>query len=57
MSDEKLAGILARQMPDAKKRRRADLVAITALGKLATLRALKKAARLAKASPRRRRLF
>ena len=57
MRAEKLAGILARQMPDAKKRRRADLVAITALGKLATLRTLKKAARLAKASPRRRRLF
>jgi dephospho-CoA kinase len=57
MSAEKLAGILARQMSDAKKRRRADLVAITALGKLATLRTLKKAARLAKASPRRRRIF
>jgi len=57
MTLEKLAGILARQMPDAQKRRQADLVAPTGLGKLATLRALKKAARLALASPQRRREF
>ena len=57
MTAEKLAGILVRQMSDAQKRRRADLVAHTGLGKLATLRVLKKAARLALASPQRRRKF
>ena len=46
MNDEKLAGILARQMPDSEKRRRADVVAVTALGYLPTLRALKRAIRV-----------
>ncbi|MBL8806640.1 MAG: dephospho-CoA kinase [Rhodospirillales bacterium] len=54
MTAEKLAGILARQMPDSKKRILADVVAITALGHLPTLRALAKAARLARTIPRRR---
>jgi dephospho-CoA kinase len=45
MTHAKLAGILARQMPDALKRRRADIVAISALGLLPTLRALKRALR------------
>jgi dephospho-CoA kinase len=47
MTEAKLAGILARQMPDGLKRRRADIVAITGLGLLPTLRALKRALRLA----------
>lgn len=46
MTDAKLAAILARQMPDSLKRRRADIVAISALGLLPTLRALKRAIRL-----------
>lgn len=45
MTNEKLAGILARQIPDSEKRRRADIVAVTALGYLPTLRALKRAIR------------
>ena len=45
MTDAKLAGILARQMPDALKRRRADIVAVSGLGLLPTLRALKRALR------------
>ena len=56
MTDAKLAGILARQMPDATKRVLADIVAVSALGQLVTLRALRKAARLARKLPRRRRM-
>ena len=37
MNAEKLAGILAQQMPDKEKRRRADLVIPTGLGKRAAL--------------------
>jgi dephospho-CoA kinase len=38
MTPEKLAGILAQQMPDGEKRRRADLVIRTGAGKRAALR-------------------
>jgi dephospho-CoA kinase len=38
MTAEKLAGILSHQMPDAEKRRRADLVVRTGAGKRAALR-------------------
>ncbi len=41
MTAEKFAGILARQMPDAEKRRRADHVIRTGGGRLATRRALR----------------
>jgi len=40
MSPEKLDAILARQLPDAEKRRRADFVVETGQGKRPTLRAL-----------------
>ena len=40
MTAEKLAGILAQQMPDTEKRRRADVVVPTGLGKRLTWRRL-----------------
>ncbi len=46
MTPETLAGILVRQMPDAEKRRRADFVVPSNLGRGATLRRLKEIVRL-----------
>jgi dephospho-CoA kinase len=45
MTAEKLDGILARQMPDREKRRRADVVVPTGLGRAVTLRRLRAAVR------------
>ncbi len=42
MTEAKLDGILARQMPDAEKRRRADFVVPSGLGRAVTLRALRR---------------
>jgi dephospho-CoA kinase len=41
MSEERLGAVLAQQMPDAEKRRRADWVLPTGLGKATTLRRLR----------------
>jgi len=41
MTRKKLAGVLARQMPDSEKRRRADFVVPSGLGRAVTLRRLK----------------
>lgn len=49
MTPERLAFILGRQMPSRAKCRRADWVIPTGLGRAVTLRALKRAVRLAKA--------
>jgi dephospho-CoA kinase len=46
MTRRKLADILARQMPDADKRRRADFVVPSNLGRAVTLRRLKEIVRL-----------
>jgi dephospho-CoA kinase len=52
-SDSRLDAILAAQMPDSEKRRRADFVVPTGLGKDATLRRLKAIVRLLKGRQRR----
>ncbi|MCB2108041.1 MAG: dephospho-CoA kinase [Rhodobacteraceae bacterium] len=48
MTPEKLAGALARQMPDIEKRARADLVLPTGIGKRETLRRIATAVRVIK---------
>jgi dephospho-CoA kinase len=52
MSLAKLAGIESRQMPDAEKRRRADVVIPTGHGRRATWVALKKAVRASRKTDR-----
>jgi len=54
MSAEKLAAILQRQTPDAEKRRRADFLVQTGLGKGPALRRLKRIVTIARARPGRR---
>ena len=51
MSDEKFGALLARQMPDALKRRRADFVIPTGLSRGHTLRRLKSLVKLLKTHP------
>jgi dephospho-CoA kinase len=55
MSAERLAAILAKQMPDAEKRRRADFVVPTGHGRRATLRSLAEIVRVLERRSSRRR--
>ena len=54
MSEARLAAILAQQMPDREKRRRADFIVPTGLGRRLTLRRLAEIARVAPAIRGRR---
>ena len=45
MTDEQIAAIIARQMPDSQKRRRADLIVRTGLSRNAALRPLRRLVR------------
>jgi dephospho-CoA kinase len=51
MTPEKLAGIRAQQLPDAQKRRRADFVVPTGLGRLHTLRSLRRVVKILRENP------
>ena len=51
MTREKLAGIRAQQLPDAEKRRRADFVVPTGLGRLHSLRSLRRIVKILRESP------
>jgi len=53
MNEKRFKGILERQMPDAEKRRRADHVVYSGLGKRETLRGLVKVLKVLKRSRRR----
>ncbi len=54
MSRQKLAAILSRQTPDREKRRRADFIVQTGLGKASALRQLKRITKIARCRPARR---
>ncbi len=53
MTDAQVAAIIARQMPDSQKRRRADLVIRTGLSRAAALRPLRRLIRSLQAEARR----
>jgi dephospho-CoA kinase len=55
MTEDKMRAVLARQMPDAEKRRRADFVVQTGLGKFHSLRQLATIVRILRAGSGRRR--